>query len=123
MGASAALVPDDGYRLPLGEPAAGREQLLEPARLLQGAGDSAERDWRRDASGRLRPTAPYPGVSYRPYLESGALRQMRGLPEQAFETLVTLLIRICDGPYDPKSQPPGRAWLMDRCTTKVSIPK
>jgi hypothetical protein len=26
--------------------------------------------------------APHPGVSYRPYLESGALRQMHGLPEQ-----------------------------------------
>jgi len=39
-------------------------------------------------------------VSYRPYLESGALGQMHGLPEQAFEMLVTLLIRICDDPYD-----------------------
>jgi len=40
-------------------------------------------------------------VSYRPYLESGALRQMRGLPEEAFGMLVTLLARICDDPYDP----------------------
>jgi hypothetical protein len=39
-------------------------------------------------------------VSYRPYLESGALRQMHGLPEQAFDMLVTLLARICDDPYD-----------------------
>ena len=40
-------------------------------------------------------------MSYRPYLESGALRQMHGLPEQAFDMLVTLLARICDDPYDP----------------------
>jgi hypothetical protein len=40
-------------------------------------------------------------VSYRPYLESSALRQMGGLPEQAFDMLVTLLARICDDPYDP----------------------
>jgi hypothetical protein len=40
-------------------------------------------------------------VSYRPYLESGALRQMQGLSEQAFDMLVTLLARICDDPYDP----------------------
>lgn len=40
-------------------------------------------------------------MSYRPYLESGALRQMHGLPEQAFDMLVTLLVRICDDPYDP----------------------
>jgi len=43
-------------------------------------------------------------VSYRPYLESGALRQMRGLPEEAFGMLVTLLARICDDPYDPDAQ-------------------
>ena len=40
-------------------------------------------------------------MSYRPYLESGALRQMHGLPEQAFDMPVTLLARICDDPYDP----------------------
>ena len=40
-------------------------------------------------------------MSYRPHLESGALRQMHGLPEQAFGVLVTLLARICDDPYDP----------------------
>ncbi len=39
-------------------------------------------------------------MSYGPYLESGALRQMYGLPEQAFDILVTLLVRICDDPYD-----------------------
>ncbi len=40
-------------------------------------------------------------MSYRPHLEPGALRQMHGLPEQAFDMLVTLLARICDDPYDP----------------------
>ena len=35
-------------------------------------------------------------MSYRPYLESGALRQMHGLPDQAFDMLVALLARICD---------------------------
>ena len=40
-------------------------------------------------------------MSYRPYLESGALRQTHGLPDHAFEMLVTLLARICDDPYDP----------------------
>ena len=40
-------------------------------------------------------------MSYRLYLESGALRQMHGLPEQAFDMLMTLLARICDDPYDP----------------------
>ncbi len=40
-------------------------------------------------------------MSYRPYLGSGVLRQMQGLPEQAFDMLVTLLARICDDPYDP----------------------
>jgi hypothetical protein len=40
-------------------------------------------------------------VSYRPYLESRALRQMDGFPEQAFDMLVTLPARICDGLNDP----------------------
>ena len=40
-------------------------------------------------------------MSYRPFLESGALLQMGGLPEQAFDMLVTLLARIRDDPYDP----------------------
>jgi hypothetical protein len=35
-------------------------------------------------------------VSYRPYLGSGALRQMHGLPDEAFDMLVALLARICD---------------------------
>ena len=46
-------------------------------------------------------------MSCRPYLESGALRQMCGLPEQAFEMLVTLLARICDDPYDPVFSAPA----------------
>ncbi len=46
-------------------------------------------------------------MSCRPYLESGALRQMYGLPEQAFEMLVTLLARICDHPYDPVFSAPA----------------
>ena len=40
-------------------------------------------------------------MSYRPHLESGALRQIHGLPEHAFDTLVMRLARICDNPYDP----------------------
>jgi hypothetical protein len=40
-------------------------------------------------------------VSYWPHLESGALRQLYGLPDRAFEMFVTLLARICDDPYDP----------------------
>ena len=46
---------------------------------------------------------------YRPYLESGALRQMRGLPEQAFDMLVALLVRICEDPYDPVFSAPTAA--------------
>ncbi len=45
-------------------------------------------------------------MSYRPYLESAALRQMYGLPEQAFDLLVTLLARICDDPYYPMFSAP-----------------
>jgi hypothetical protein len=40
-------------------------------------------------------------VNYRPHLESSALRQMHGLPGQAFDILVAVLARICDDPYDP----------------------
>jgi len=48
-------------------------------------------------------------VSYRPHLESGALRQMHGLPEHASGMLVTLLARICDDPYDPVFSAPTGA--------------
>jgi hypothetical protein len=36
------------------------------------------------AAARFQDSQQVPGVSYRPFLESGALRQMQGLPEQAF---------------------------------------
>lgn len=37
---------------------------------------------------------------YRPWLEESALRQMAGLPDEAFDTLARLLSRICDDPYE-----------------------
>ena len=40
-------------------------------------------------------------MSYRAYLESAVLRQMHGLPEHAFDTLVTLLAWTCNDLYDP----------------------
>ena len=40
-------------------------------------------------------------MSYRPHLESDALRQMHGLPAHAFGMLATLLARVCDDPSDP----------------------
>jgi hypothetical protein len=40
-------------------------------------------------------------VSWRPWLEDPALRQMRGLPPEAFAMLVRTLARICNDPYDP----------------------
>jgi hypothetical protein len=46
-------------------------------------------------------------VSYRPRLEPRALRQMAGLPDPALDTLVRLLARICDDPYDPVFSSPG----------------
>lgn len=39
-------------------------------------------------------------MSYRPWLEERALRQMSGLPPGALDVLVRTLIRICDDPYD-----------------------
>jgi hypothetical protein len=39
-------------------------------------------------------------VNYRPQLEEQPLRQMDGLPDEAFDALVRLIARICDGPYD-----------------------
>ena len=59
----------------------------------RGAGGGADRDRRRDAPGGLHPATPNPGVSYRPYLKSGALRQMHGLPEQAFKLVFCLVGR------------------------------
>ena len=40
-------------------------------------------------------------MSWRPWLEDRALRQMQGLPTEAFDILVQTLVRICDDPYDP----------------------
>jgi hypothetical protein len=40
-------------------------------------------------------------VSWRPRLEDHALRQMQGLPSEAFDMLVRTLARICEDPFDP----------------------
>jgi hypothetical protein len=40
-------------------------------------------------------------VSWRPWLEDRALRQIQGMPSEAFDMLVRTLARICDDPYDP----------------------
>ena len=40
-------------------------------------------------------------MSWRPWLEDRALRQMQGLPSEAIDMLVRTLARICDDPYDP----------------------
>jgi len=40
-------------------------------------------------------------VTWRPWLEDRALRQMQGLPSEAFDMLVRTLARICYDPYDP----------------------
>lgn len=40
-------------------------------------------------------------MSWRSWLEDRALRQMQGLPSEAFDMLVQTLVRICDDPYDP----------------------
>ena len=40
-------------------------------------------------------------MTYRPRLEQPVLRQMPGLPGDAFDLLVRTLARICDDPYDP----------------------
>jgi hypothetical protein len=39
-------------------------------------------------------------VSYRPWLEEQALRQMSGLPDEALDTLARTMGRICEDPYD-----------------------
>ena len=40
-------------------------------------------------------------MSWQPWLEDHALRQMQGLPSEAFDMLVRTLARICDDPYNP----------------------
>jgi hypothetical protein len=48
-------------------------------------------------------------VTYRPRLEQPVLRQMPGLPGDAFDLLVRTLARICDDPYDRLlSMPAGK---------------
>ena len=52
-------------------------------------------------------------MTYRARLEDSVLRKMNGLPEGALDTLVRLLARICDDPYDlvfssPSLSVPGR---------------
>jgi hypothetical protein len=39
-------------------------------------------------------------VNYRPWLEGDALRQMGGLPHDAFDVLARTMARICEDPYD-----------------------
>lgn len=39
-------------------------------------------------------------MTYRPRLEQPVLRQMPGLPDNAFDLLVRTRARICDDPYD-----------------------
>ncbi len=39
-------------------------------------------------------------MTYRPRLEQPVLRQVPGLPDDAFDLLVRTLARICDDPYD-----------------------
>ena len=68
---------------------------------------------RGDAAGGLHPAATW-RVTYRPRLEQPVLRQMPGLPDDAFDLLVRMLARICDDPYDrlfslPTGKDPARA--------------
>ena len=39
-------------------------------------------------------------MSWQPWLEDRALRQMQGLPSEAVDMLVRTSARICDDPYD-----------------------
>ena len=39
-------------------------------------------------------------MNYRPWLEGDALRQMGGLPHDAFDVLARTMARICEDPYD-----------------------
>ena len=65
-------------------------------------------------------------MSWRPWLEDRALRQMPGLPPEAFDMLVRTLARICDDPYDPVfSAPvppvPGRRVAVTGALTKLAL--
>jgi hypothetical protein len=48
-------------------------------------------------------------VSYRPWLEIGALRQMGGLPDEALDVLVERMARICADPFDRMLSMPVRS--------------
>jgi hypothetical protein len=39
-------------------------------------------------------------VTYQPWLEGDALRQIGGLPHDAFDVLARTMARICEDPYD-----------------------
>ncbi len=39
-------------------------------------------------------------MNYRPWLEGDVLRQMGGLPHDAFDALARTMARICEDPYD-----------------------
>ena len=48
-------------------------------------------------------------MTYRPRLEIDVLRQMRGLPDEAFDTLVGVVASICEDPYDRMASMPVTA--------------
>ena len=48
-------------------------------------------------------------MNYRPWLEEQVLRQMAGLPGDAFDALARILVRICADPYDRLLSRPVRA--------------
>ena len=60
-------------------------------------------------------------VSWRPWLEDRALRQMQGLPSEAFDMLVRTLARICDDPYDPVFSAPVPPVTADEATGLVRV--
>jgi hypothetical protein len=77
-------------------------------------------------------------VNWRPWLEDRALRQMQGLPPEAFDMLVRTLARICDDPYDPVFSapvppvagteadtrlPPGVDWLTQNLVSLADGPR
>lgn len=47
-------------------------------------------------------------MSYRPRLQPAVLRQMEGLPDGALGTLVRVLARVCDDPYERLHSAPLR---------------
>ena len=53
-------------------------------------------------------------MTWRPWLEDRALRQMQGLPSEAFDMLVRTLARICNDPYDPVFIMPRHGGLVSK---------